>query len=93
MEYSITGMYLHDTVHSRPVLDFHFIPFDPNVVHRIVHMYTAVLGAQPHGWLALEIDRVRGVHAVRNAVVARFFFVVFFARRTAGQRETGSVWA
>lgn len=64
------------------MLDFHFIPFDANVVHRIVHVYTPVFGAQPHGRFALEIHRIRGVHAVRYAIVTRVFVVVLVARRT-----------
>lgn len=86
--------HLHDAMHRGTVLNLHFIPFDPNVVHWVVHVYTTVFGTQPHGRFAFEVHRVHRVHPVWNAVVTTVFVVVLFAGRTvrvvnntAGKRD------
>jgi len=83
----VHSMHLHDTMHSGPVLNFDFIPFYSNIVHRIVHVYASVFCTQPHGWLAFKVHRIRGVHSVRNAIVTGVLVVILFTRRAVGQKS------
>jgi len=80
-------MHLHDTMHSGPVLNFDFIPFNSNVVHRIVYVYASVFCTQPHGWFAFKVHRIRGVHSVRDAIVTSVLVVILFTRRAVGQNN------
>jgi len=97
MVHPILVSYLHDTMHGGPVLNFNFIPFYTNIVHRVVHVYASVLCTQPHGWLTFEVHRIRGVHSVRDAIVTGVLVVILFTRRAVWQNNmstyTGTIVA